>query len=236
MKAVDEVILLVGGFGTRLQAVVPDMPKPLAPVAGRPFLAYLLDRYAAAGMRRAILATGYRADQVRAFAGNRWEGMDIVYSHEETPLGTGGAIRQAASMLEGGGVHVTNGDTFLRYSPLSLQEATCRLGTSIGVALVRVQDVGRYGAVESGEGRVRAFLEKGGVGPGLINAGSYFLAESALAALPDKQVFSFETDVLLPATMSGEVAAHAETSDFIDIGVPEDYGRAQVLFKEALSE
>ena len=97
MSLATEVIVLVGGFGTRLQAVVADVPKPLAPVAGRPFLAYLLDAYAAAGMRRAILATGYRAEQVRAFAGTRWNGMEIAYSHEDSPLGTGGAIRQGTA-------------------------------------------------------------------------------------------------------------------------------------------
>lgn len=232
MKVADEVIVLVGGFGTRLQAVVSDLPKPLALVAGRPFLAHLLDRYAAAGMRRAVLATGYRADQVRAFAGARWAGMEIAYSHEDTPLGTGGAIRQATTLLGGDGVHVANGDTFLRYSPLALQQATQRNDAAIGVALAEVEDVGRYGAVECVDGRVRAFREKGGRGRGLINAGSYFLTTTALSALPASANFSFETEVLLPAASTGNVAGCSDTSDFIDIGVPEDYLRAQTMLAD----
>lgn len=230
MRPADEVIVLVGGFGTRLQSVVADAPKPLAPVAGRPFLAWLLDAYAEAGLRRAILATGYRADQVRAFAGSRWRTVEIAYSHEEVPLGTGGAIRQAAGLLQGDGAHIANGDTFLRYSPSALQAAAERAGTRMSVALVAVDDASRYGAVEVSGGRVHAFREKGVAGAGWINAGSYFLGPDALAAMPDARSFSFETSVLVPWAAERQVAACDDTAGFIDIGVPEDYARAQVLF------
>ena len=230
MSLATEVIVLVGGFGTRLQAVVADVPKPLAPVAGRPFLAYLLDAYAAAGMRRAILATGYRAEQVRAFAGTRWNGMEIAYSHEDSPLGTGGAIRQATASINSDGAHVANGDTFLHYSPQALERAAVALGVPMSVALVRVDDVGRYGAVDVHDGLIHAFREKGGSGAGLVNAGSYFLAGDALARLPSQVTFSFEADVLFPWSAAGRVAAFADTSGFIDIGVPEDYARAQAMF------
>ncbi len=232
MKPADEVIVLVGGFGTRLQQVVADVPKPLAPVAGRPFLAYLLDGYANAGMRRAILATGYRAEQVRAFAGARWSGMEIAYSHEDVPLGTGGAIRQAAALVRGHGVHVANGDTWLRHAPQALEAAARREGTRMAVALVEVDDTGRYGAVEVQGGLARSFREKGGQGPGLINGGSYYLAPDALAMLPDEPAFSFETRVLQPWAADGQVAVCSDTGGFIDIGVPEDYARAQQLFAD----
>lgn len=230
MSPVIDVIVLVGGFGTRLQSVVPDVPKPLAPVAGRPFLGYLLDAYAAAGMRRTILATGYRAELVSEFAGKSWNGMEIAYSHEDAPLGTGGAIRQAALLINGESAHVANGDTFLRYSPRMLERAAIDLGASMSVALVQVEDVGRYGAVGVREGRIHAFHEKGGSGPGLINAGSYFLGRDAIADLPSRTTFSFETDVLLPKSAEGDVAAYTDTCGFIDIGVPEDYARAQSMF------
>lgn len=213
-------------MGTRLRSVVADVPKPLAPIGARPFLAYQLDAFAAAGMQRVILATGYRAEQIHSAIGVRWAGMDVVYSHEDEPLGTGGAIRRAAGLATGNGVHLANGDTFLRYSPASLESAVRERGARMGIALAHVPDVGRYGAVEVHDGRVRAFYEKGGHGEGLINAGSYFITAEGLSKLPTESSYSFEERVLLPWTMEGQVAAFAETSDFVDIGIPEDYARA----------
>lgn len=231
MAQAEEAIILAGGLGTRLRAVVPDQPKPLAPVAGRPFLAWLLDAFADAGMRRIVLATGYRADQIEHAIGAKWRGMAIAYSHEESPLGTGGAIRKALAHVHGNGVHLANGDTFLRYAPAALEAATRSVGGVLGIALAHVQDVGRYGAVESSAGRVTGFHEKGGIGPGWINAGSYFLSEDGFDRLPaESGAWSFEESVLLPWSRHGGVAAFEATADFIDIGVPEDYARAQVMF------
>lgn len=229
--AADEVIVLVGGLGTRLRSVVPDLPKPLAPVAGRPFLAWLLDAFAVAGMRRAILATGYRSELVEDAIGRRWQGMEVGYSHEDSPLGTGGAVRQAATRVAGDGVHLANGDTFLRYDPHALEAAARAAGCPMGIALARVDDIGRYGAVEVGAGKVAGFREKGGSGPGLINAGSYFLTAEALQRLPREAAWSFEERVLVPWSAEGKVAAFEATSGFIDIGVPEDYARAQLQFE-----
>lgn len=230
--AAEEAIVLVGGLGTRLRAVVSDVPKPLAPVAGRPFLAWLLDAYAAAGLRRVILATGYRSEQIEEAVGQRWQGMEIAYSREDEPLGTGGAVRQAAAKVQGDGVHLANGDTWLRYEPVALEQATAASGALLGIALARVEDVGRYGAVEVEAGRVQGFREKGGSGPGLINAGSYYLSPTALDRLPQDRSYSFEERVLAPWTREGAVAAFDRTSDFIDIGVPGDYARAQALFAD----
>lgn len=231
MPRAEEAIVLAGGLGTRLRTVVADLPKPLASVAGRPFLAHLLDQLARGGLRRVILATGYMAEKIEQAIGARWAGMDIVYSKESEPLGTGGAIRLAATLLQGDGVHLANGDTFLRYDPRALERAVQREGATLGIALAKVEDVGRYGAVEVDNGRVTAFREKGGRGPGLINAGSYFLTATGLAGLPDEDdAYSFENRVLLPSALRGQVAAFDDTSDFIDIGVPDDYARAQHLF------
>ena len=228
--AVDAAIVLVGGLGTRLRAVVSDVPKPLAPVAGRPFLAWMLDRLAAEGMRHVILATGFMADTVEQLVGRHWAGMTVDYSPEEHPLGTGGAVRRAAGLLQSGGVHIINGDTFLRYSPQALEAATREIGATVGVALAQVPDTGRYGAVEIGAGRIRSFREKGQHGPGYINAGCYFMTADALAALPERERFSLEVDVLAPLVGQGAIAAFEHTEQFIDIGVPEDYLRAQALF------
>lgn len=232
MKPTEEAIVLAGGFGTRLRAVVSDVPKPLALVAGRPFLAWLLDGLAESGIRRCVLATGYLAEQVEAQIGARWRGMDIAYSVEPEPLGTGGAIRLAVDRLLGESVHVLNGDTWLKYSPSALETMASKEGVQMAMALAHMEDVGRYGAVEIRASRAVGFLEKGRTGPGWINAGCYFLGKDALRELPAATAFSFEREVLQPGARLGKVAAYTETTGFIDIGVPEDYARAQSLFAE----
>lgn len=228
--ATEEAIILAGGFGTRLRGVVDDVPKPLAPVAGRPFLAWLLDRLAACGIRRCILATGYLSETIERSIGARWNGMEIAYSVEPEPLGTGGAIRLAATRLQGGGAHVLNGDTWLEYAPRALEAAAVAAATPIAIALARVDEVARYGAVDLAAGRVSGFREKGEAGAGWINAGCYFLGADALDSLPAQPAFSFEREVLQPAACAGRVAGFLDTQGFIDIGVPEDYARAQRKF------
>lgn len=232
MPLADEVIVLVGGRGTRLRDIVPDLPKPLALVAGRPFLTYLLDRLSDSGIRRAILATGYLAHLVEQQIGRQWNGMTIDYSPEESPLGTGGAIGLAARLLGGNAVHVANGDTFLRFNCQDLERCTHEASAMIGVALASVPDISRYGTVELDGSLVASFQEKGGSGQGFINAGNYFLTSECLGQLPARAAYSFESDVLVPATARRQVAALRESSDFIDIGVPEDYLRAQQMFFE----
>lgn len=227
---VDEAVVLAGGLGTRLRAVVSDVPKPLAPVAGRPFLAWLLDGLAMQDMRRIVLATGHMAEKVEAAIGTRWAGMEIAYSVEDKPLGTGGALRLALSKLAGDAVHVLNGDTFLRYSLRGLENAACTAGVPAAIALARVDDVSRYGAVDVEDGKVIGFREKGGHGAGWINAGSYFLGVEALQALPTAEAFSLETGYLYPQAAIGGLAGYTESTGFIDIGVPEDFARAQTLF------
>jgi len=228
--AAEEAIVLAGGRGTRLQPLVSDVPKPLAPVAGRPFLAWVLDHLAANGIRRVVLATGYMSEKIEEAIGREWRSMTVDYSVETRPLGTGGAVRQASGKLHGDDAHVLNGDTFLDFAPAAFAAAVARAGASIGVALARVDDVSRYGAVECAGDRIVRFREKGGSGPGRINAGCYFLTAGALAALPAADAFSFEADVLAPMTAEGLVSGYGETGRFIDIGVPGDYRRAQSLF------
>ena len=223
----DEAIVLVGGLGTRLRPLVSDVPKPLAPIAGRPFLAWLLERLHDHGIRRTILAAGYLADKVQDAFGAEWNGMRIDYSIEREPLGTGGAIAQALHLRSADAVHVLNGDTFLDYDPRALEQATADAGCAIGMALASVPDVSRYGAVALSAGRVSKFLEKGEHGPGFINAGSYFLGAPAIMRFPSSGVFSFERTVLADGVVDGDVHGFTETSGFIDIGIPEDYLKAQ---------
>lgn len=226
----EEAIVLVGGLGTRLRAVVQDVPKPLAPVAGRPFLAWVLDGLAESGVRRVILAAGYLAGTLQSSIGDRWGRLQIDYSIESQPLGTGGAVRLACSHLHGTAAFVLNGDTFLRVDLRALELATRRSDGVVGVALAHVPDTARYGAVRCNGARIEAFTEKGLAGPGYINAGTYFLSEEAIRTLPTQFPSSFESDVLVPLAARGALTAYTETEGFIDIGVPEDYARAQQVF------
>ena len=222
----DEAIILAGGRGTRLQGVVSDVPKPLAPVQGRPFLAWLLDLLARQGLRRVILATGFRAEMVHAAIGERWQGMRIDCAVESTPLGTGGAITQALRLIEGEDTFVLNGDTYLELDYARFAAAMRAEHAGLGMALAQVPDVSRYGAVNVSNGRVTGFSEKGGSGPGWINAGVYWLPRSLPLPTP-AQVFAFEDSVLRAAAAQGTLQVYTATDAFIDIGVPEDFQRAQ---------
>lgn len=224
-----EVVLLAGGLGTRLRGVVDQLPKALAPVAKRPFVAYLLDALEGAGVEHAVLATGYMGDKVEDEIGHHWRGMRISYSREDRPLGTGGAVRKALSKTGVGPLLVLNADTYLRYEPGAFAAAMTLRNADVGIALAQVDDVRRYGRVETRDGRVVAFHEKGGVGSGWINAGVYYFSRPAQESLPDIAAFSLEEDILPEAISAGSLHAYTDTSNFIDIGVPADYLAAQTL-------
>lgn len=218
------VLILAGGLGTRLRSVVADRPKVLAEVAGRPFITHLLDKLAQAGFQAATLLTGYKGEMVEEALGLAYGGMQLGYSVEETPLGTGGAIRAAARVIACEQLLVLNGDTFfdLDYCELVKQAP----GGSDLMACRRVEDVGRYGAVQlDASGRVMALAEKGAQGAGLINGGIYVLHREAIAAWAEP-VFSIETDYF-PKRLAGErLYSTACEGAFIDIGVPDDLERA----------
>lgn len=230
MPRTDEAIILAGGFGTRLQSVVKDVPKPLAPVAGRPFVAYLLDLLVAQGVRRIVLATGYLAAVVEQTLGSEWRDVPLAYSVESAPLGTGGAIARAVQHIRGDAFFVLNGDTFLDLNYADFDTLAEEQAAPIGIALADVPDVGRYGAVKTRDARVVGFSEKGDIGQGQINAGVYRIQRNLLTRFPALENFSFEQEVLVPQASMGRVAAFTHTQGFIDIGVPEDYERAQKLF------
>ncbi len=232
MKHADEAVILAGGLGTRLRAEVTDLPKTLAPVNGRPFITYLLDALASRGVRHTVLATGYLAPKVERALGETWSGMRLSYSVEHHPLGTGGALRRATSLTAGGSVIVLNGDTYLELDVDAFAGSMAAKGAELGIALAAVPDVARYGAVLVASGLVTSFGEKAQQGPGLINAGVYYASKAALAALPARESFSLETEVLAPAAAAGRLHAFTDTHRFIDIGIPEDYARAQEMAKQ----
>ena len=222
-----EAIVLAGGFGTRLRELVPDLPKPMAPVAGRPFLEILLISLARKGFSRVIVSLGYMADKVISHFGNHYAGMDLVYEVEQVPLGTGGAVRQAMTRCQSSGVFVFNGDTYLDLEVAQVQAHWDANGAPIIVAR-EVPDTARYGGLQISAGRVTGFSEKGLSGPGLINAGCYVLSPDALDRFQPGYPFSLETDFLAPGVTAERFDLFVTQGAFIDIGVPDDYRRAQI--------
>jgi D-glycero-alpha-D-manno-heptose 1-phosphate guanylyltransferase len=226
-----EAIVLAGGLGTRLRSVVPDLPKPMAPIGGRPFLAWLLDDLERAGIQHAILAVGYRYEAIQDYFGTHYGSLALSYSIEQEPLGTGGAIRQAMACADGDNTLVLNGDTYLELDYTSMLSAHRLAGARITMAACHVGEVGRFGAMDLHEGRVVGFAEKGRVGAGYINGGVYILSQKIFdgAGLPDR--FSFESDFLLPHLDQLRPLAFPVEGSFIDIGVPEDYARAELVMR-----
>lgn len=223
-----EAIVLAGGFGTRLRQVVADVPKPMAPITGRPFLEILLGSLAQKGFSRVVLSLGFMAEKISDHFGTRFAGLDLAYVVEDTPLGTGGAIRLALEECTQDHAFVFNGDTYLDLEVQSLERQWQAKRPPIVVSR-QVPDTSRYGRLVVDDVRITSFAEKGIAGPGLINAGCYVLATNALARFPLNHPFSIETDYLMPEVMRATVEVFVTEGMFIDIGVPEDYARAQTL-------
>jgi D-glycero-alpha-D-manno-heptose 1-phosphate guanylyltransferase len=227
-------VVLAGGLGTRLRPVLADRPKFLAPVGDRAIGARVLDTLADAGLGRAVLCTGYLADQVAAHFGRRYRSIDLRYSPEPSPIGTGGALRAALPLVESDPVLVLNGDSVcgLDYTDLWAWYRP-RAGSAIVVA--PVADVGAFGGVRLGpDDRVEGFVEKGGAGPGLVNAGVYLLERARLASIPADRPVSLERE-MFPAWVAEGLRGYRAESGFLDVGTPERLTLAERAFQPSMS-
>ena len=221
-----ECVVLAGGKGTRLRSVVSDLPKCMAPVAGRPFLAWLLDDLREAGFDHIILSLGYKHEAVEAWVATRPDRDSITCVVEEEPLGTGGGVRLALRQAREGAVFILNGDTFFGVDYPAMKAFHRQSGAQATLALKPLRDFDRYGEVTlDGQGRITAFREKRPCAEGLINGGVYLLQREALAEMPDR--FSLEKDYFEPHAESAGLAGFRSEGYFIDIGIPADYARAQ---------
>ena len=229
-----EAVVLAGGKGTRLQPVVADLPKPMADIGGRPFLCYLLQRLADAGIRRCVLATGYRHASIENYFGNRFEDMELVYAVEKRPLGTGGGIANALRQIRSRQALVCNGDTFYAADLDRLFRTHLEAGAAATMVLRPMEDGRRYGTVACRGVYVSRFIEKSpeNTGACLINGGIYLVDKDRLTTLMEAmdlpESFSFEQDVL-PALPPRTLAGCPDNGFFIDIGIPEDYAAARRL-------
>lgn len=219
-------VVLAGGLGTRLRSAVPDLPKCLAPVGGRPFLELQLQALAAQGVGRFVLSLGYMADAVTDAVSRFEVSVPVDCITERQPLGTGGATLHVLHEAGLDEALVVNGDTFIEADLAPMMPALAlTAGETARMAAVAVDDRARYGGVDLDGGAVQAFVEKGRRGPGLINAGLYRLHRSAFQGFTPGDAFSIETQVMPALLPARALRAAVLDGEFIDIGVPEDYWR-----------
>jgi D-glycero-alpha-D-manno-heptose 1-phosphate guanylyltransferase len=225
-----EAIILAGGFGTRLRGVIKDLPKPMAPVNGRPFLTYILDYLIDYDYTKVVLSVGYLHEIIEEFFGTQYKSLEIDYAVETEPLGTGGGILFAMSKCETDNVLVINGDTMFKVDLNAFEQFHQDKERLLSIVLREVEDVSRYGSVVmDSDNRITLFAEKQlSAGRGYINGGIYLIHRDLFAKYPQPEKFSFERDLMTQFYTQEPFYAMPSDGYFIDIGIPEDYARAQV--------
>jgi mannose-1-phosphate guanylyltransferase len=225
-----QAVILVGGEGTRLRPVTSRVPKPVAPVVERPFVAYILDNLARHGVEHAVFSTGFLAEAIEAVIGDgSAHGLKVDYAVEDQPLGTAGAIANCESVLQDGSFFVFNGDVLSDVDLTALAATHVESGAMGTIFLTPVEDPRRYGLVELREdGSVASFLEKPGdwEGTALINAGVYVLEPEVLEMIPRGRLFSIERGVFPKLASAGSLYGHVDRGYWRDIGTPDSYLQA----------
>jgi NDP-sugar pyrophosphorylase family protein len=224
-------IILAGGLGTRLRSVVADRPKVLAEIHERPFLAYLLDQLTVVGVRNVVICTGYLGEQVRSIFGNSYGKMELDYSQESSPMGTGGALRLALPKLESDPVLVMNGDAFCTINLEGFYAWHRARRARASLALIKVNDAARYGQVQvDPDGVVVHFAEKSdGSGPAWVNAGVYLMDRALLETIETNRMVSLEKESF-PAWIGKGLYGYLCEGRFLDIGTPQSYAEAERFF------
>lgn len=225
-------LILAGGLGTRLRSVVPDRPKVLADVNGQPFAIILLEKLYTEGIRDVVFCTGFLADMVRNTLGTSYKRMSLRYSEETSPLGTGGALREACDMMNSDPVLVVNGDSYVDFALTPFIKVFEEKECNAAMVLVGVQDTQRYGKTEIGnDGNIVSFKEKNGSsGPGWINAGVYLLQTDIIASIPPGCFVSLEND-LFQQLLDTRFYGFTCNARFIDIGTKESYHSSGKFFR-----
>jgi len=225
-----EAIILAGGMGTRLREVVPDLPKPMAPVNGKPFLNYLLLWLKKYNFDKLIISAGYKSDTIVKYFGSAFEDIQIEYAIEKKPLGTGGAVKFALNKTTAKEILIVNGDTWFPVDLDMFYSAHQKSKSKFSIALKEMKNFSRYGSVECRDNTILKFNEKKFCSEGLINGGIYFISRHILDSGNYPELFSLEKDLLEKEAGSGTIKSQVFDDPFIDIGIPEDYRKAQTLF------
>lgn len=226
-----EVIILAGGFGTRLRSVVSDVPKTLAIVIDKPFLEYLIIFLKSNGVERFIFSLGYKSEYIINYITRKHPSLDVVFSLEESPLGTGGAIKAALKLSKNDFVLVVNGDTFFNFDLDNFYNKSIEFKYPFTMALLEIKENERYGSVEINEQmNVLKFVEKKKASNVLINTGFYIIDKTKISFSDLPNVFSLEKDFFENESIRDLLFASVEQGDFIDIGIPDDFKLAQTFF------
>lgn len=229
-----EAIILAGGFGTRLQSVVTDVPKPMAPVNQEPFLNYIFNYLKFFKIEHVVLSTGYLSEKISEYYGSEFHGIKISYTKEVDPLGTGGGIRLAMEKCNTADVLVLNGDSFFDVDLYAFNKQHEVMQADCSLAIRKVKNAVRYGTIELGlNNSIVAFKEKDSLEkPGLINGGVYILNRKLfLEKTQSGKSFSIEKDFYENCVNELKIFGYEYDGFFIDIGIPDDYKKAQVDFK-----
>ncbi len=225
---IREAIILAGGLGTRLRSALPGLPKCMAPVNGKPFISYVIDELHKQGIERFIFSLGYQHEILTAYINEQYTSLEIEYSIEEEPLGTGGAIQLACKHARGKNVIATNGDTLFKVNLEELSSLHNDRKADCTLALKPMVDFDRYGVVElNNDLSIASFKEKKFYHEGLINGGLYALDAERLLQRKLPLKFSFEKDYLEVFYTEKKLFGLVQLGYFIDIGIPEYYIRAQ---------
>ena len=228
-----ECVILVGGQGTRLRSVVQDIPKPMAGINGKPFLEYLLSFLNAQGCKRVVLSVGYKYEVIEQYFGNQYLNLKIDYAVEKEPLGTGGGIKNSLSFITQNDFFLLNGDSFFDVNLSQLSEFHTFNKSLVTLSVKEMHHVDRYGTLSIEDGKIVSFNEKQPIEKGFINTGVYVVSKSVFekAYIPQEK-FSFEKDILEENVSKLPFYAFQSDGYFIDIGIPEDYRKAQEDFKK----
>jgi D-glycero-alpha-D-manno-heptose 1-phosphate guanylyltransferase len=229
---IKEAIILAGGLGTRLKSVLPDLPKCMAPVNGKPFLSYIIEYYQQQGIEKFIFAMGYKHEVITAWVKEQYPSLPAEFVIEKEPLGTGGAIQLAVEKVNSKDILILNGDTFFKVNMEALSTFHKRNASACTLALKPMKNFDRYGAVEIEEDdHIKNFKEKQHYSEGLINGGVYILSTGRFRQQKRPDKFSFEKDYLEVFFSAMPMYGCVQDGYFIDIGIPEDFERAQVEMK-----
>ena len=231
----NTAIILAGGMGTRLKTIISDLPKPMAPIMNVPFLTYQLNYLKHFGIKKVIFSVGYLSEKIIAHYNQSFENISIEYSIEKNPLGTGGGIRMAMSNLNEDLVLILNGDSFFDLNLEQFYNLHLEQKAEFSLALRYVNNSERYGNIEfNSSNQITSFIEKNQLNQtGYINAGVYILSKKLYLQNTKPDInFSIEKD-FFEKQLNQLIIKGFEFKDyFIDIGIPEDYLKAQDDFKE----
>jgi D-glycero-alpha-D-manno-heptose 1-phosphate guanylyltransferase len=229
---ISTAIILAGGLGTRLRSVVSDLPKCMAPVNQKPFLDYVIEYLQNQGITHFVFSVGYMADTIIQHIQYNYPELNAAFAIEESPLGTGGAILYACQYAKEDNVIIVNGDTIFKVSLNELTNTHIDNHSECTLSLKPMNQFERYGVVSLNEQQqITGFKEKQYYEKGLINGGVYALNTARFKQHSFPKIFSFEKDYLEAYYAKGLFYGYISESYFIDIGIPEDFSKAQQELK-----